>query len=103
MAASQGLGYALLAEIADLDMNSKTSNVTKSPDNDDFSTSIDAPIPCFQAVINRVDLRLHLCADSLAAFSAFMSDLGSAIRPPVDERYVIGFIASRPLCSPKAN
>ncbi|RDB21446.1 Autophagy-related protein 2 [Hypsizygus marmoreus] len=68
----KGAGFSLLAEIADLSMNFKQMNAMKPP-----STRVS---------IDRVGLRLHLCADSLAPVTAFASDFGSIFKPPEEER-----------------
>lgn len=38
-----------------------------------------------QVLIDRVGLRLHLCADSLAAVTEFAKDLASSFKPPLSE------------------
>lgn len=58
-------GFALLADIADLDLNFKHIAVEKSP----FVT------------INGIVFRVYLCADSLGPVTAFMRDLGSVFKP----------------------
>ncbi|KAF8892528.1 hypothetical protein BD779DRAFT_1610102 [Infundibulicybe gibba] len=68
----KGSGYALVAEVEDLDMNIKTNNLSNPPD--------------VQVVIDRIGVRIHLAADTLAAVTSFASDLGSAFKPPVDQR-----------------
>ncbi|KAF8212161.1 hypothetical protein K438DRAFT_1806068 [Mycena galopus ATCC 62051] len=64
-------GFALLTEISDLDLTFKNSRVLSSP-----YTSV---------LIDRVGLRLHLCADSLTAVTEFANDLALSFKPPVSE------------------
>jgi autophagy-related protein 2 len=66
----KGAGYALMVETVDLDLTFQSSNITNSPDT--------------RVVINRVGLRMHLCADTLHAFTAFAGEVNSVFKPPVD-------------------
>ncbi|KAJ7905574.1 hypothetical protein B0H14DRAFT_2660774 [Mycena olivaceomarginata] len=68
-------GFALLTEISDLDLTLKTSRAASSPDT--------------LVLIDRVGLRLHLCADSLAAVTEFAKDLASSFKPPLSEEDLI--------------
>lgn len=43
----------------------------------------------YQVKVDRVGLRVHLCADSLAAITAFAGDLTTIFKPPGDDLYVI--------------
>ncbi|TFK42519.1 hypothetical protein BDQ12DRAFT_703030 [Crucibulum laeve] len=62
-------GYALLTEVADLSLKFYSR----------------ANLPGTQVTIDRTKLEAHLCADSLSAVTAFISDLSSAFGPPPDE------------------
>ncbi|KAJ7285766.1 hypothetical protein C8J57DRAFT_1168465 [Mycena rebaudengoi] len=64
-------GFALLVEIADLNLNCRNSRALPSP----YSS----------VLVERIGLRLHLCADSLTAITDFAKDLISAFKPPDDE------------------
>ncbi|KZT09510.1 uncharacterized protein LAESUDRAFT_756466 [Laetiporus sulphureus 93-53] len=64
----KGAGYALLAEVADLSM---------SYARDDSSTPSDIRI-----TIDHCDARLHLCADTMTALAAFVSDISAAFAEP---------------------
>ncbi|KAJ7709834.1 hypothetical protein B0H17DRAFT_915352 [Mycena rosella] len=66
-------GFALLAEIADLDLTFKTSRL---------------PFPDTLVLVDRVGLRLHICADSLTAVGEFAKDLASSFKPPSDEEFI---------------
>ncbi|GLB34893.1 putative autophagy-related protein 2 CAD motif containing protein [Lyophyllum shimeji] len=63
-------GFALLAEVADLSMSF-------------FRTTTP---PATTISIDRVRLQTHICADSLAAVTAFGEDLGTVFYPPAEER-----------------
>ncbi|KAL1694660.1 hypothetical protein GGG16DRAFT_46816 [Schizophyllum commune] len=65
-------GYALIAELADLALRVSTQTVDGLPDS--------------QAMIERIGLRLHLCADTGAAMGAFFQDLASQFKPPEAEK-----------------
>ncbi|KAJ7111548.1 hypothetical protein C8R43DRAFT_1041373 [Mycena crocata] len=67
-------GFALLTEIADLDLTFKNSRAT--------------PIPDTLVLVDRVGLRLHLCADSLTAVAEFAKDLIASFQPPSEEEFV---------------
>ncbi|KAF9265490.1 hypothetical protein L218DRAFT_860278 [Marasmius fiardii PR-910] len=58
-------GHALLAEIANLKLSFESSKGT----------------PDTKVMIDRAGLRLHLCADTMAAVTAFIDDLLSAFAP----------------------
>uniref|UniRef100_A0A8H7Y1H7 Autophagy-related protein 2 n=1 Tax=Psilocybe cubensis TaxID=181762 RepID=A0A8H7Y1H7_PSICU len=58
-------GYALVAEVAELDTNVVNQLST---------------FPLWKVDINRIVLRLHLCADTLTAVTAFAQNLGSAFK-----------------------
>jgi autophagy-related protein 2 len=40
-----------------------------------------------QVVIDRVNLRLHLCADTMTAVTLFAGHLSAAFNPPDEEQY----------------
>jgi autophagy-related protein 2 len=72
----------LLAEIADLDTKFKRSTATKLADTRVIFTF---PIlfPTFdgsQVVLERMGLRLHLCADTMSAVTAFSGDFASIFK-----------------------
>ncbi|KAF8077884.1 hypothetical protein FPV67DRAFT_1463315 [Lyophyllum atratum] len=69
MALWKSVGFALLAEVADLSMGFIH---TAKP----LTTSIS---------IDRVRSQMHICADSLAAVIAFANDLGTVFKPPGEE------------------
>ncbi|EGN93260.1 putative peripheral membrane protein required for the formation of cytosolic vesicles [Serpula lacrymans var. lacrymans S7.3] len=63
-------GYALIAELVNLDFAYKGRN---------------APAPLdTQMLINRAALRIHICADTLAALTGFIGDFSSAFKSPPD-------------------
>ncbi|KAH9946106.1 uncharacterized protein BXZ73DRAFT_86295 [Epithele typhae] len=64
-------GYALVVELNELALILKQDTSLKPPD--------------IRLFIDRGDLRLHMCADTMAAVGAFGGDLASAFRPPVVE------------------
>ncbi|KAJ6630872.1 hypothetical protein B0H10DRAFT_2160244 [Mycena sp. CBHHK59/15] len=66
-------GFALLTEVADLDLTFKNSSALSSPD--------------MLVLVERIGLRLHLCADSLSAVIGFAKDLTAAFKPPSDEAH----------------
>ncbi|KAJ7097870.1 hypothetical protein B0H15DRAFT_823078 [Mycena belliarum] len=70
----QKSGFALLSEIADLDLTFKSCRTT--------------PFPETMVVVDRVGLRLHICADSLTAVTEFAQDLASSFKPPDDEEFI---------------
>jgi hypothetical protein len=86
----QRMGYALLAELTDLDLQCKSLPVAELLD-----TRVS---PCFlkcqrethgdlcryQVVVDRAGFRLHLCADTLTALTAFVGHLVSAFQPPAE-------------------
>ena len=39
--------------------------------------------------VNQGELRLHLCADTATALTAFIADLTAAFAPPEDEKYIV--------------
>ncbi|KAL1733122.1 hypothetical protein EV714DRAFT_282136 [Schizophyllum commune] len=65
-------GYALIAELADLALCVSTQTVEGLPD--------------VRVMIERIGLRLHLCADTGAAMGAFFQDLASQFNPPEAEK-----------------
>ncbi|KAJ7172409.1 hypothetical protein C8R46DRAFT_992546 [Mycena filopes] len=67
-------GFALLSEISDLDLTFKNSRTSPFPDT--------------LVVVERVGLRLHLCADSLTAVTEFAQDLTSSFKPVNDEELI---------------
>nr|GAT53224.1 predicted protein [Mycena chlorophos] len=67
-------GYALLSEISHLDLK--------------FSNKLTATPPLTSVLVERLGLRLHLCADSLSSVTAFGQDLAAAFSPPSDEDFV---------------
>ncbi|KAJ7235449.1 hypothetical protein B0H12DRAFT_1141515 [Mycena haematopus] len=67
-------GFALVTEIADLDLTFKSSRALSSPE-----TSV---------LIDRVGLRLHLCADSLIAVTEFVTDLLSSFKPASEHEFI---------------
>ncbi|TFK76391.1 hypothetical protein BDN72DRAFT_785226 [Pluteus cervinus] len=64
------LGYALLVELHNLDLRFAS---TQSPKR-------------IEIIINKIGLRVHLCADSISAVAAFVNDLVAAHQPPPAER-----------------
>ncbi|KAF7363504.1 GP-PDE domain-containing protein [Mycena sanguinolenta] len=68
-------GFALLTEINDLDFTFTNSRASSSPD-----TSV---------LIDRVGLRLHLCADSLTAVTEFANDLVSSFKPVSEHDFIL--------------
>lgn len=74
-------------------MNFKHSNATM-PSNSQVQYIILAGVVPqlthdYQVKVDRVGLRVHLCADSLAAITAFAGDLTTIFKPPGDDLYVI--------------
>ncbi|KAF7338239.1 GP-PDE domain-containing protein [Mycena venus] len=67
-------GFALLTEISDLDLTLTSGRVSSSPDT--------------LVLIDRVGLRLHLCADSLTAVTEFAKDLASSFKPIREEDFI---------------
>ncbi|PCH37996.1 hypothetical protein WOLCODRAFT_87760 [Wolfiporia cocos MD-104 SS10] len=67
-----GAGYALLAQIEDLDMR--------------FARNADVIPPDTRMTIKQSNTRLYLCADTLTALTGFISDLSSAFQPPTEIR-----------------
>ncbi|KAI5899365.1 uncharacterized protein SCHCODRAFT_02483354 [Schizophyllum commune H4-8] len=65
-------GYALIAELGDLALTVSTQTVDGLPDA--------------QVMIERIGLRLHLCADTGAAMGAFFQDLAAQFKPPEAEK-----------------
>ncbi|KAK0197033.1 hypothetical protein F5146DRAFT_1013780 [Armillaria mellea] len=68
------IGYALLAEVASLDLN--------------FAATQGSGM---KVTMDHVGLRLHLCADTLGELIAFVGDLTSAFNPPTEQQCVIKF------------
>ncbi|THU88398.1 hypothetical protein K435DRAFT_969064 [Dendrothele bispora CBS 962.96] len=64
-------GFALLAEISDLALR--------------YSANKNPSFPDMRIMIDRLGLRLHLCADTMAAVSLFINDLVSVFNPPPQE------------------
>ncbi|KAJ6502482.1 hypothetical protein C8R45DRAFT_818480 [Mycena sanguinolenta] len=67
-------GFALLTEIYDLDLTFTSSRASSSPDT--------------LVLIDRVGLRLHLCADSLTAVTEFANDLVSSFKPVNEHDFI---------------
>jgi autophagy-related protein 2 len=65
-------GFVLLAEITDLALNFKALKSAKTPDT--------------RVMIQQLGLRLHLCADTMSAISAFISDLVVLFNPPPEHQ-----------------
>lgn len=65
------IGYALLAEVASLDLN--------------FAATQGSGM---KVTVDHVGLRLHLCADTLGELIAFVSDLTSAFNPPAERQEI---------------
>ncbi|OSX65316.1 hypothetical protein POSPLADRAFT_1134429 [Postia placenta MAD-698-R-SB12] len=63
----KGAGYALLADIADLDLK--------------FLQVDGGPLPNTRVTVSRGRLQVHFCADTLTALTGFISDLTTAFRP----------------------
>lgn len=61
-------GFASIADIADLDLVFKTDNACVPP-----SVGV---------LVNRVSLRVHLCADTIAALAGYMDDFTSIFKSP---------------------
>ncbi|KAJ7219339.1 hypothetical protein GGX14DRAFT_591678 [Mycena pura] len=64
-------GFALLSEISDLELI--------------FKNTISSTPPDTLVLVERVQLRLHLCADSLSSVAEFAKDLTSAFKPADDD------------------
>ncbi|KAJ6496744.1 hypothetical protein C8R47DRAFT_1115401 [Mycena vitilis] len=64
-------GFALLTEVSDMDLTFKNSMASSSPDT--------------LVLVDRIGLRLHLCADSLTAVTEFAKDLMSSFKPISEE------------------
>ncbi|KAG1803777.1 uncharacterized protein HD556DRAFT_1330227 [Suillus plorans] len=64
----KNFGFALIADIADLDFVFKTDNAYVPP-----SVGV---------LVNQVSLRVHLCADTIAALTGYMSDFTSIFKSP---------------------
>ncbi|KAI8998625.1 hypothetical protein BD414DRAFT_453550 [Trametes punicea] len=60
-------GYALLAEIRDLILSLRKTDSVSPPDT--------------RLVVDQGDLRLHMCADTMGALTAFIGDFSSAFKP----------------------
>ncbi|KAJ7109447.1 hypothetical protein C8R44DRAFT_937041 [Mycena epipterygia] len=67
-------GFALLTEISDLDLTFKSRRAS--------------PLPDTSVLIERVGLRIHICADSLTAVAEFAKDLISSFKPLNDEELI---------------
>ncbi|KAJ6596964.1 hypothetical protein DFH09DRAFT_107468 [Mycena vulgaris] len=67
-------GFALLAEVSDLDLTFKNSRALPFPDT--------------MVLVERVGLRLHICADSLTAVAEFAKDLASSFKPVSAEEFI---------------
>ncbi|KAK0459804.1 uncharacterized protein EV420DRAFT_1629183 [Desarmillaria tabescens] len=65
------LGYALLAEVASLDLHFAATQRSE-----------------MKVIVDHVGLRLHLCADTLEELIAFIGDLTSAFKPPTEQQEV---------------
>ncbi|SJL00469.1 uncharacterized protein ARMOST_03782 [Armillaria ostoyae] len=65
------IGYALLAEVASLDLK--------------FSATQGSGM---KVTVDHVGLRLHLCADTLGELIAFVGDLTSAFNPPTERQEI---------------
>lgn len=64
----KNFGFASIADIADLDLVFKTDNACVPP-----SVGV---------LVNRVSLRVHLCADTIAALAGYMNDFTSIFKSP---------------------
>ncbi|KDQ60992.1 hypothetical protein JAAARDRAFT_31991 [Jaapia argillacea MUCL 33604] len=60
-------GYALLTEISDLDLAFEQSAT---------------PLPSITAVVNKMGLQVHLCADSISALTEFIGSLTASSKDP---------------------
>ncbi|KAJ7449880.1 hypothetical protein FB451DRAFT_1052586 [Mycena latifolia] len=67
-------GFALLSEISDLDLTFKNARALPFPDT--------------MVLVDRVGLRLHICADSLTAVTEFAKALASSFKPLNDEEFI---------------
>ncbi|TRM57600.1 hypothetical protein BD626DRAFT_514419 [Schizophyllum amplum] len=65
-------GYALVAELTDLALTFSTQTVDRLPD--------------IRVLIERVCLKIHLCADTGAELGAFFQDLGTLFKAPKAEK-----------------
>lgn len=86
---TQAAGYALLAEVGDLNLNvirqvnprPSTKVCLQSLNNKSYS-----PLnPDLKVLISRVLLRLHLCADTLSSLTPFFADLGNSTSNGAEE------------------
>ncbi|KAL4267314.1 Autophagy-related protein 2 [Pleurotus pulmonarius] len=64
----KGIGYALVSEVTTLQMNVRVLT--------------EVEVPNTQITVDRIGIRIHLCADTLTAITAFASDLTSTFNPP---------------------
>ncbi|KAH7922102.1 putative peripheral membrane protein [Leucogyrophana mollusca] len=64
-------GYALITEIVNLDLSCKIDSSSIPSDT--------------RIILNRLGLRIHICADTLAAVTGFISDLTAGPNPSVPE------------------
>ncbi|KAG2157198.1 hypothetical protein DEU56DRAFT_8443 [Suillus clintonianus] len=64
----KNFGFASIADIGDLDLVFKTDNACVPP-----SVGV---------LVNRVSLRVHLCADTIAALTGYIGDFTSILKPP---------------------
>ncbi|EPQ58082.1 hypothetical protein GLOTRDRAFT_35556 [Gloeophyllum trabeum ATCC 11539] len=84
-------GYALLCEVIDFQLRFSRVKRHVLPE-----TEVCSSWPRFvslidlhsQIIIQGLDLRIHLCADTIAALTAFISDFGTLFLPPAAERFV---------------
>ncbi|KAI0748137.1 hypothetical protein C8Q80DRAFT_1120684 [Daedaleopsis nitida] len=67
----KSLGYAVITEVLDLVLVFKQDSSVRPPDG--------------RLMIDRGDLRVHMCADTMGVLGAFMGDLSSAFKPPSTE------------------
>ncbi|KDQ33527.1 hypothetical protein PLEOSDRAFT_22057 [Pleurotus ostreatus PC15] len=67
----KGIGYALVSEVTILQTNVRVLT--------------EAEVPNTQVTIERIGIRIHLCADTLTAITTFASDLTSVFSPPGEQ------------------
>jgi hypothetical protein len=81
----------LLAEVVGLALKFSQSSATMPPDTR-VSNGFAPVIPTIlirvvkQVVVEHAGLTLHLCADTLTALTAFVSDWTATLGPPVSEQ-----------------
>lgn len=80
---SQGAGYALLADIADLGLKFLQVDGGPLPNTRvcDFFIRYNLYANPYQVTVSRGRLQVHFCADTLTALTGFISDLTTAFRP----------------------